>query len=47
VPDVEPHYLLLLRRDAALDTLDVQVEACAAVALAGKDALGALGAIVF
>jgi phenylacetate-CoA ligase len=46
VPDVEPHYLLLLRRDAALDTLEVQVEARAAVAEAGHDALVALGAIV-
>jgi phenylacetate-CoA ligase len=46
VPDVEPQYLLLLRRDAALDTLEVQVEARAAVAEAGHDALVALGAIV-
>jgi phenylacetate-CoA ligase len=46
VPDVEPHYLLVLRRDTALDTLEVQVEARAVVAEAGRDALAALGAVV-
>jgi len=46
VPDVEPHYLLVLRRDTTLDTLEVQVEARAAVAEAGREALAALGAIV-
>ena len=46
VPDVEPHYLLVLRRDTALDTLEVQVEARAVVAEAGRDALTALGAVV-
>jgi phenylacetate-CoA ligase len=46
VPDVEPHYLLVLRRDSTLDTLEVQVEARAVVAGAGRDALAALGTIV-
>jgi phenylacetate-CoA ligase len=46
VPDVEPHYLLVLRRDSTLDTLEVQVEARAAVAGAGREALAALGTIV-
>jgi phenylacetate-CoA ligase len=42
VPDLEPHYLLTVRRQGALDTLEVQVEARAAAALAGKEALTAL-----
>ncbi len=46
VPDVEPHYLLVLRRDSTLDTLEVQVEARAAIAGAGREALAALGTIV-
>jgi phenylacetate-CoA ligase len=46
VPDVEPHYLLVLRRDSTLDTLEVQVEARATVVGAGRDALAALGTIV-
>jgi phenylacetate-CoA ligase len=46
VPDVEPHYLLVVRRDSALDTLEVRVEARAAVAEAGTDAMRALEAIV-
>jgi phenylacetate-CoA ligase len=46
VSDVEPHYLLVLRRDSTLDTLEVQVEARAAVAGAGREALTALGTIV-
>ncbi len=46
VPDVEPHYLLVLRRDTALDSLEIQVEARARVAEAGKEALGALGALL-
>src|SRR6266511_2715573 len=45
VPDVEPHYLLVLRRDTALDTLEVRVEARASVAEAGRDALAALGTL--
>jgi phenylacetate-CoA ligase len=43
---VEPHYLLVLRRDSTLDTLEVQVEARAAIAGAGREALAALGTIV-
>ena len=46
VPDVEPHYLLVLRRDGTLDTLEVQVEACASTADAGGESLVRLGAIV-
>jgi phenylacetate-CoA ligase len=45
VPDLEPHYLLVVRRDGPLDALEVQVEAGAGAARAGKDALGALGAV--
>ncbi len=46
VPDVEPHYLLVVRRDSALDTLEVRVEARAVVAEAGTDAMRALEAVV-
>ncbi len=46
VSDVEPHYLLIVRRDGALDSLEVQVEARAAVAEAGREALTALGVVV-
>ena len=45
VPDLEPHYLLVVRRDSALDTLEVRVEGRAAVAEAGADALTALGVV--
>jgi phenylacetate-CoA ligase len=46
VADVEPHYLLVVRRDSALDTLEVRVEAGAAVAEAGADAMRALEGVV-
>ena len=46
VPDVEPHYLLVVRRDSALDTLEVRVEARAAVAEAGLEAMQGLGRVV-
>jgi len=46
VPDVEPQYLLVLRRDGALDTLEVQVEARASIADAGRESLVGLSAIV-
>jgi len=46
VPDVEPHYLLVVRRDSALDTLEVRVEARASVAEAGMDAMQGLGRVV-
>ena len=46
VPDLEPHYLLVVRRDGALDTLEIQVECRATVAEAGQDALAGLAAVV-
>jgi phenylacetate-CoA ligase len=46
VPDLEPHYLLVIRRDGALDTLEIQVECRATVAEAGQDALAGLAAVV-
>jgi phenylacetate-CoA ligase len=46
VADVEPHYLLVVRRDSALDTLEVRVEGRAALAEAGTDAMRALEAVV-
>ncbi|MBI5628555.1 MAG: phenylacetate--CoA ligase, partial [Candidatus Rokubacteria bacterium] len=42
VPRVEPHYLLVLRRERALDTLEVRVEGHADVAAAGEAAMSAL-----
>jgi phenylacetate-CoA ligase len=45
VPDLEPHYLLVVRREGALDTLEAQVEARATVAEAGREALAALGTV--
>jgi len=44
VPDIEPHYLLVVRREGSLDTLEVQVEARAAVLAAGGSAPAALAA---
>jgi phenylacetate-CoA ligase len=44
VPDIEPHYLLVVRREGALDTLEVQVEARSAVLESGREAPAALGA---
>lgn len=41
-PGAEPHYLLVLRRERALDTLEVQVEARADVHAAGAEALATL-----
>ena len=46
VPDLEPHYLLVVRREGALDTLEIQVECRATVTESGKDALAALAAVV-
>ncbi|HET7876819.1 MAG TPA: phenylacetate--CoA ligase [Methylomirabilota bacterium] len=46
VPDVEPHYLLVVRREGTLDTLEVQVEARTGVAEAGREAMAALGTVV-
>jgi phenylacetate-CoA ligase len=42
VRDLEPHYVLVVRREGALDTVEVQVEASPAVA--GADAVAALAA---
>ena len=42
VPQVAPHYLLVLRREGALDTLEICVESVAQVAEAGDDAMRAL-----
>jgi len=39
IPDLAPHYLLVLRRERALDTLEVRVEARAEVAGAGDEAM--------
>jgi hypothetical protein len=36
VPDIEPHSLLVVRRDGALNTLEVQVEARLAVFESGR-----------
>jgi phenylacetate-CoA ligase len=46
VAGVEPHYVLVVRRDSALDTMEVRVEAGAAVAEAGADAMRTLEAVV-
>jgi phenylacetate-CoA ligase len=46
VADVEPHYLLVVRRDGALDALEVRVEATAPVAAAGPDAMRGAAALV-
>jgi len=42
VRQVEPHYLLVVRREDALDTLEVRVEASAAVVASGADAMRGL-----
>ena len=41
VPGVAPHYLLVLRRAGALDTLEIQVEAATGEAAEAREALGA------
>jgi len=46
VAGVEPHYLLVVRRADTLDSLEVRVEASAAVAAAGADAMRGLAAQV-
>jgi phenylacetate-CoA ligase len=46
VEGVEPHYLLVVRRADALDTLEVQVEARGDVAEAGADARRGLATLV-
>src|SRR5712691_2609323 len=42
VPQVEPHYLLVVRRETALDTLEIRVEAHANVAVLETRAMGGL-----
>jgi phenylacetate-CoA ligase len=44
VPELEPHYVLVVRRESALDTLEVRVEVGAAVAAAGEATMQALAA---
>jgi len=44
VPGLEPQYLLVLRRDQALDSLEVRVEARPELAAAGEAAIQALAA---
>jgi phenylacetate-CoA ligase len=46
IPELAPHYLLVVRREHNLDTLEVRVEAQAAVTTAGQPAVGALTARV-
>ncbi len=46
VPRAEPHYLLVVRREHALDTLEVRVEAHADVATGGEPAMRDLAAEV-
>jgi phenylacetate-CoA ligase len=46
VAGIEPHYLLVVRREGSLDTLEVRVEARLDVAEAGPDALRGLAAQV-
>ena len=46
VPEIEPHYLLVVRRDGALDTLEVQVEPRPEAAGAGDAATRGLAAHV-
>jgi len=43
IPDLAPHYLLVLRRERALDTLEVRVEARPEAAEAGAEAMRRLG----
>ena len=46
VPELAPHYLLVVRREHALDTLEVQVESQPGAVPAGEAAAGALAARV-
>jgi len=46
VAQVEPHYLLVVRREDALDSLEVRVEAATAVAAAGEEAMRGVAAQV-
>jgi phenylacetate-CoA ligase len=42
IPELAPHYLLVVRREHALDTLEVQVEGQPAVVAAGEGAIAGL-----
>jgi phenylacetate-CoA ligase len=46
VPELAPHYVLVVRREHALDTLEVQVESQPGAVPAGETAAGALAARV-
>ena len=46
VPELAPHYLLVVRREHALDTLEVRVEGQPGAMTAGEPALGTLAARV-
>jgi phenylacetate-CoA ligase len=46
VPELAPHYVLVVRRERVLDTLEVRVEARPEAAAAGEGAMGALAARV-
>ena len=46
VPELAPHYLLVVRRERTLDTLEVQVEGQPAAMAAGESAVAALAARV-
>ena len=46
VPELAPHYLLVVRREHTLDTLEVQVEGQPAAMAAGESAVAALAARV-
>jgi phenylacetate-CoA ligase len=46
VPRVEPHYLLVLRREGALDALEIRVEAHPDVVVAGEEAVRGLADLV-
>ena len=46
VSRVAPHYLLVVRREGALDTLEIRVEATGEAAEEGADSLRALAAVV-
>src|SRR5262249_13602343 len=46
VPELAPHYLLVVRREHALDTLEVQVEGQPGSMAAGEAAVGTLAARV-
>jgi phenylacetate-CoA ligase len=46
VPELAPHYLLVVRREHTLDTLEVRVEGQPAAMAGGESAVGAVAARV-